>query len=54
LTPYPWKTLNEVHALLMQLGLPSFYVTINPADVFNPLVKFLAGTDINIDNILPE
>jgi hypothetical protein len=34
--------------------LPSFYVTINPADVYNPLVKFLAGSEIDIDNLLPE
>jgi hypothetical protein len=33
-------------------GLP--YVTINPADVFNPLVKFLAGAEIDVDNLLPE
>ena len=45
---------NEIWALMMQLGLPSFYVTINPADVFNPLVKFLAGSEIDVDNLLPE
>lgn len=38
----------------MQLGLPSFYITINPADVYNPIVNFLAGADIDIDNLLPE
>lgn len=38
----------------MDQGLPSFYITINPADVFNPLVKFLAGSEIDIDNLLPE
>ncbi|KIK59522.1 hypothetical protein GYMLUDRAFT_106276, partial [Collybiopsis luxurians FD-317 M1] len=32
---------NEIHALMMDQGLPSFYVTINPADVYNPLVQFL-------------
>ena len=39
---------------MTELGMPSFYITINPADVFNPLVKFLAGDEINIDNLLPE
>ncbi|KAI0059117.1 hypothetical protein BV25DRAFT_1770805, partial [Artomyces pyxidatus] len=29
---------NEIRALTMDQGLPSFYVTINPADVYNPLV----------------
>jgi hypothetical protein len=38
----------------MELGLPSFYVTINPADIYNPLVKFLTGSDIDIDNLLTE
>ena len=38
----------------MEKGLPSFYITINPADVYNPLVKFLTGSDININNLLPE
>jgi len=45
---------NEIRALIIAYGLPSFYITINPADVYNPLVKFLAGADIDIDHLLPE
>ena len=45
---------NEIRSLIMEKGLPSFYITLNFADVYNPLVKFLAGTDIDIDNLLPE
>ena len=45
---------NEIRGLTMELGLPSFYLTINPADVHNPLVRFLAGSDIEIDDLLPE
>lgn len=45
---------NEICALMMEKGLPSFYITINPADVYNPLVKFLAGAEIDIDKLLPE
>lgn len=45
---------NEIRALIMDKGLPSFYITINPADIYNPLVKFLAGSEIDIDNLLPE
>ncbi len=45
---------NEIRALIMEKGLPSFYITINPADVYNPLVKFLSGHDIDIDSLLPE
>ncbi|KAJ7587458.1 hypothetical protein C8J56DRAFT_757235, partial [Mycena floridula] len=29
---------NEVRALMIDQGLPSFYLTINPADVYHPLV----------------
>jgi len=45
---------NEIRALIMDKGLPSFYITINPADIYNPLVKFLTGADIDIDQLLPE
>ena len=34
--------------------MPTFFLTINPADVYNPLVKFLAGSDIDIDKLLLE
>jgi hypothetical protein len=44
---------NEIRGMMMELGLPSFYVTINPADVYSPVVKFLSGADINIDDLLP-
>ena len=43
---------NEIRALTMTHGMPSFYVTINPADAHNPVVKFLAGADIDIDKML--
>ena len=45
---------NEIRALTMTHGMPSFYVTINPADSHNPIVKFLAGENIDLDNILEE
>ena len=44
---------NEIRAMIMTKGLPSFYITINPADIYNPLVKFLAGAEIDINNLLP-
>ena len=36
---------------MIDCGMPSFYITINPADLFNPLVTFLAGSDMNIDEL---
>ena len=46
------KMRNEIKSLILDQGMPHFYVTINPADVYNPLVRFLAGADI--DNCLPS
>lgn len=45
---------NEIRGMMMNVGLPSLYVTINPADVYNPVVRLLAGEEIDIDDILPN
>ncbi|KAI9065778.1 hypothetical protein FKP32DRAFT_1610468 [Trametes sanguinea] len=45
---------NEIRALMATHGMPSFYITINPADIYNPVVKLLGGADIDVDNLLPE
>ncbi|KAJ6552632.1 hypothetical protein DFH09DRAFT_834351, partial [Mycena vulgaris] len=45
---------NELRGLMIEKGLPSFYITINPADVYNSIVKFLAGAEVDIDVLLPE
>ncbi|EJD36374.1 hypothetical protein AURDEDRAFT_26193, partial [Auricularia subglabra TFB-10046 SS5] len=29
---------NDIRGLMMTKGLPSWYVTVNPADTFNPIV----------------
>ena len=45
---------NQIRSMITQFGMPTFFITINPADIYNPLVKFLAGLDINVDHLLPE
>jgi hypothetical protein len=40
---------NEIRGMMFDLGLPSFYLTINPADVYNPIVSVLAGADFDLD-----
>lgn len=40
---------NQICGLMIELSLPSFYVMINPTDIYNPIIKFLAGDDIDID-----
>ncbi|KAJ7703570.1 hypothetical protein B0H17DRAFT_922210 [Mycena rosella] len=45
---------NQIRALMIEKGLPSFYITINPVDVYDPLVKFLAGSEIDLDDLKPN
>lgn len=45
---------NQICGLMVDQGLPNFYITINPADVYNPVVKSLSGNDINVDELLPN
>lgn len=45
---------DEIRALMIEKGLPSFYVTANLADVHNPIVKFMPGSEFDLDNMLPE
>jgi hypothetical protein len=45
---------NEIRALMMEMGMPSFYNTINPADIYHPMVKFLAGSEIDLQNLRPQ
>lgn len=40
---------SEIWGLIIDLGMPIFFITINSADVYNPVVKFLADSDINVD-----
>lgn len=45
---------NKIRAMMMQLGMPSFYITINPADIYNPILKCMSGEEIDVDNLLPD
>ena len=42
---------NQIHATITQLGMPTFFITINSANVSRVLVpnslKLLAGSDIS-------
>lgn len=40
---------NEIRELMMECGCPSFYLTINPADVYSPILKFLSGEQLDLD-----
>ena len=45
---------NQICGLMIEKGLPSFYLIINPTNVCNPIVKFLAGSDIDIDRMTAD
>src|SRR5260370_15654241 len=39
---------------MFHCGLPSFYITINPANIYNPIVKFLSGSEFDLDDMVPN
>jgi hypothetical protein len=41
---------NQIRGLINFYGTPCLFVTLNPADVHNPIVRILAGEDINLEN----
>jgi Helitron helicase-like domain at N-terminus len=45
---------TKIHALCFYLGLPSLFVTINPADIHSPVTLYFAGIDLDLDNVLPQ
>jgi hypothetical protein len=45
---------NEMRAITVRDGLPSLFITINPADLHSPIVMMYAGKEIDLDNLLPE
>ena len=45
---------TRIHALIYNQGLPSIFLTINPADIHSPVALYFAGVDLNLDNIQGE
>jgi len=39
---------REIYSMIPLLGPPTFFFTINPADVFNPIAAYFAGADVKI------
>ena len=46
---YKLKMRNEIRSLVAFRGTPAFFITLNPSDVNHPLVRLLAGNDINLE-----
>ena len=45
---------TKIHALCFYLGLPSLFITINPADIHSPVALYFAGVNLDLDNIIPQ
>jgi hypothetical protein len=45
---------TQIHALVFNQGLPSIFMTINPADIHSRVALYFAGVDLDLNKILPE
>jgi hypothetical protein len=45
---------TRIHALIYNQGLPSIFLTLNPADIHSPVALYFAGVKLNLDNIQIE
>ena len=41
---------EEIRSMIVSLGALCLFITINPADLYNPLVRVLAGEDLSLDS----
>ncbi len=42
---------NEIRSLVYFKGTPAFFITLNPSDIYNPLVRLYAGHDIRLEDL---
>jgi hypothetical protein len=45
---------TKIHALIYNQGLPSIFLTLNPADVHSPVALYFAGVKLDLNNIQTE
>ncbi|CAF4826013.1 unnamed protein product [Rotaria sp. Silwood1] len=45
---------TRIHALIYNQWLPSIFLTLNPADIHNPVTLYFAGVKLDLDNIQME
>ncbi|PPQ76166.1 hypothetical protein CVT26_009225 [Gymnopilus dilepis] len=48
---YKVNLRNEIRALIYSIGTPTLFVTLNPSDVDNPIVRVFAGEHLNLDDM---
>lgn len=50
-TAYKLAMRNEIRAMINYKGTPTLFITLNPADTHNPLVRLLSGEDIVLEDV---
>ena len=48
---YKLRMRNEIRALVNMKGTPAFFITLNPSDIHHPLVRLLAGDQIQLESL---
>ncbi|KAJ7773136.1 hypothetical protein B0H16DRAFT_1304990, partial [Mycena metata] len=43
---------NEIRGMITYRGAPTLFITLNPSDVDNPIVRLLAGDDIVLEDLV--
>ena len=42
---------TRIHALIYNQGLPSIFLTLNPADIHSPVALYFSGVKLDLDNV---
>lgn len=45
---------SQIHGLIFNQGLPSIFLTINPADINSRVALYFAGVNLDLDAIIPS
>ena len=45
---------TQIHGLIFNQGLPSIFLTVNPADIHSPVALYFSGIKLDLDNIQTE
>jgi len=45
---------SQIHGLIFNQGLPSIFLTINPADINSRIALYFAGVNLDLDAIIPN
>ena len=54
-SPYCKKRYRrEIFGLMIHFGMSAYFITVSPSNIHSPIVLFLAGEEIDLDDLLPD